>query len=109
LKVVHRGGEGTALRAEVGIPSVTSHQRRRTSILDLRPTRPRFEIPTFWGSFSTPFFEERVDVKRRRSLSQISLGTHDPSDRLPPRDPFRTLQNDGIAATENPFYVFSTF
>jgi hypothetical protein len=28
LIVVHRGGEGTALRAEVGIPSVTSHQRR---------------------------------------------------------------------------------
>jgi hypothetical protein len=59
---VHRGGEGTRLRRDVGIPSVTAHQRPRTSYWDLPQTRPRFEIPTF-----------KLDFRHRSLRSELTL------------------------------------
>jgi hypothetical protein len=75
--------------------------------LDLRPTGPRFEIPTFWGSFSTSFFEERVDVKPRRCLIQIAFEVDGESRKYPREVDSRTLENASIQAIENPVYVFS--
>jgi hypothetical protein len=46
-QLVHRGGEGTALRAEVGIPSVTSHQgqpRRDSAIPVAKLFQAAFQV-----------------------------------------------------------------
>jgi hypothetical protein len=51
VRVVHLGGEGTRLRREVKNVSVTSHQGRRTSILDLRLTGPLFKSRLFGVEF----------------------------------------------------------